>query len=688
VPDIETAAKPKKQRLGATTLSEAALRRIIEQLVGTASTTTNASGGRFKALHERVRTREQHFYNLTEADPVLPAPHNDTAAKFQSDAPRRLWAQLKARLTENKPQPSAGSKTAKGKKQQAADKLERILELGFADLQRREGIDIVGELADGLIIQCYSLLHWEKAADVWPGMPDYEERDEIEDDERKRYGPEKVGGKYRETDASLQERDTRAKAQAGFPFYMEVYHPTQFAFIADRSMANGMGGVLTMRRVPMLQYVEELEKDGHYPRLSMDANAATAKRLLIYDERPSPDPGSPSADPTAWGKEVLVYQWWTRNEWYELVNDESQPTTGGWRLAKSGTHSYGMPPFALCKANETNSTDPALRYTPALDGVYRIKPYVDYYRTLLFAIAQQIALPLYYLVDDTGKMGLGDDGKPLILTRDALAAQQLPPGHKLEKVQFELNPAFVSAMDSLQEEFRESFPQTGQTELSATTQPWTARIGMTLANVEPARYVGNIAECLSVAFENIALQMSLPAEQGGFGRSVPMLDGEEVITIDPEDIRGLKVDVSIGKVGAAEQITVEEHGRVLLNDPLVPMTREMYVEEYMGRANASELIAAWDAQRTYDEYLRPGVVKQELARLFSEFLVMGANGDVVGLDGQVVDPSAELRERGWQVDAPPPPPGPSSVPAGAEPTMPTMPSMEAPGTPVLAGPVM
>lgn len=683
MPAIETEA-PKKVRLGATTLSEAQLRRLITQLIGPNKSTTNAAGGRFAELYRRIQKREEHFYNLKAADPVLPEPHNATAAKFQSDKPRELWVQLKARLTENQPVITARAGNEKNKAQAVADKAERILQLGFENAQQREGIDLLGALADGQIIPVYGVLHWEKAADIWPGMP--EDEDDAPDAETK------VADRYQ---AAL-DADNRKKAQAGFPWFFEVYHANQCAFIPDRSMANGFGTFLTVRRVPYIDYAAEQEQDGLYlrPGLGRGNQGRFTKSLRVYEERPRPDVGAPSDDPEAWGREVLVAQVWFRGEWYELVNSESSPTSGGWQLVKSDKHPYGMPPFALCLANETNSNDPALRYTPALEGVYRIKPYVDYYRTLLFAIAQQIALPLYYLIDEKGQMGLDSAGKPLVLTRDALAAQQLPPGYKLETVKFELNPAFVAAMESLMVEYQESFPKTGNTEITGTTQPWTARIGMSQANVEPARLVQNIASTLATCFQNIAYVNSLTAEEGGFGRAIPMLDGDEVLTVEPEEWKGIKVDVTIQPQSAAERITIEEHGRALLDDPNVPLTRSSFVEDYMGRSDASDILAAWDSERMYEEYLRPGVVKQELARIFSEFVVLGANGQAVGMDGNVVDPAQYLQQQGWQVPPPPQPPMPSmppqppmapQAPGGAQ--MPSMPGLAVPNTVGLPGQV-
>lgn len=680
-------AKPKRERIAAKTFDEKALQRIIQQLDGAKGSNNAASGGRFRELHSRIQKREMHFYNEVGADPRLPDPHNSTAAKFQTDRLRRVWVDLKARLCENAPiitanPPSSG-------RQEDADALEKVLQRGYENILRRTGTDVVGELVDGMTIDCYALLHWEKSADVWPDYPDYEAVTippaDAKRRQRYRKDPETEGdyaGKYRETDESLHDRAKRERAEAGFPYTLEVIHPSDFSFVADRSMRNGFGGILITRRVPLLDYQQELEeKDSIYVRSLNDRN----KNIAIYEERNAPTTGDPSADALAWGKEVVIKQWWTRDEFYELAQIESGGLSmSGFKLVKSFPHKYGMAPFALCKAHETNAADPAKRYLPVLEGMYKLKPFYDYYRTLMLSLAQQIALPLYYLEDATGKMGLDSDGKPIVLTRDALAAQQLPPGYSLKKVEFELNPAFVAAMEQIAVEFHDAEPGTGATEITGTTQPWTARLGMTMANVEPSRLLDNIVGCLAICWENILHCMALEVSEGGVGET-PVLDGDEVISITPEQVRGLTIDVSIPHESAGERITIEEHYRALLDDPNVPVTRRMFVEDGMGRSDATEIIAEWRAERDYEEYLDPQVVQQELARIFDEFVVFGASGQFAGPGGQVVDPAQRLRAKGWQVPDVPAPPGPSSAPPGAEPVMNPLPEIATPNTPVMAG---
>ena len=121
-PKLQTTGQGKHK---ATTFELPALKQIIMQLVGPAASAESPSGGRFHALHEKIRHRTEHFHNLEAADPVLPAPY-DAGPKYQSDILRRTHVQLKARQTENVPVVRVSPASDAPKQQKLADDFEMV----------------------------------------------------------------------------------------------------------------------------------------------------------------------------------------------------------------------------------------------------------------------------------------------------------------------------------------------------------------------------------------------------------------------------------------------------------------------------------------------------------------------------------------------------------------------------------
>ena len=188
------------------------------------------SPARTTSLHGLMKWRRQHFHNLSGADPPLAKPY-DTLPKFQSDLARQKHVELKARLLENPYIITVKPMRPTEKLKTLADDAEQLLNKGMDDLLERLGLDVVGALADGVIIDGQTYINWRYDSAQLPSMGDANERDElpadsdIDDDdtrrekaeERDRY-EEQEGGRYRETAASQKERHKLAKARAGLPF--------------------------------------------------------------------------------------------------------------------------------------------------------------------------------------------------------------------------------------------------------------------------------------------------------------------------------------------------------------------------------------------------------------------------------------------------------------------------------------
>ena len=673
-------AKRRRERIQATTLNEKQLRTFIRVLAG--PRTDQSKTGRFGKLHELIRVREDHFFNREAADQKLQAPHDDVTP-YQTDLPRRTWVKLKARLVENpyriRVEPDEDSETQR----KIANQIEKALQTGLNDLEERHDFVIQEDLSDGQIIHCYGVLHWTKQSDIWPNVPDLEERDDEPEDakQKKRFrkGRRRGEKKFVETDDSLLERDTAARAKAGFPFYLEVPRADVVSFIADRSSENGLGMVLTMRTVPMVEFAEKLERDDGLKVGTIAVNQHM-RALRIYQERERPASWEPSgSDPLDWGREVVVAQLWTRDEFYELVAMSQGGALGAsaeFRLVKSSKHPYGMPPYSFAWADKINHPDPALAYAPSLEGVFRLKPFFDHDMTLGRAIAEQIALPFYYVKLEAGGFMSDDAGKRLVFSRNALAAEALPAGATIESISPDMNVAVVEFLNRSGEEMAEAAPESGFVEISTSTQPWSIRLAQAQASIELKKLVVAQARAIRTAVRNIAHVIALPLEEGGFGRPVPVRVGSEVIEIEPEDLGKMTIEVDINPESSAQTIATIEHGREWLADPNVPLERHDFAEDFMHIAgDVDEKLDRYDAEQIYLTMLRPGVIRQELARRFSEFVALGPGGSLIGFDGQELTPEQLLGAQGT----------PGDVVAESQPTLPALPGLAGNGAGPLAG---
>ncbi len=661
-------AAPPRGRIEATTFSEQELIQFIKAL---ASPREGEASGRYAQLHQRIRERDDHFYNRKAADPQLPPPHEDTEP-YQTDILRSTWVKLKARLTENpwrvRVEPPQETQTQRN----LSNDFEQVLQLGIELLEKRQDMNILGNLADGQINHCYGVLHWQLASDVWPDVPDAEQRDDLGDldeEEKKRFRKHDEGeeraGKHVETAESVLQRDREAKARAGFPFYVETPRADQFAVIPDRSNLNGYGMVLLLKSIPLIEYTEKLKRVDNIEVGTVSINQHR-KDIRIFQEEDRPTSWEPSgADAKAWGRTTQVAQIWTRDEFYELMTLQENTGGGGgdWKLVKSFNHPYEMPPFAIAKAHTTPSYDPAEKYLPANEGLYRLKPFVDYDVTLGRKIAQEIALPFFWMKMRDGSWGQGEDGKRLLLNRSAASAAQLPEGAELVKVDFDLSPAFIDFLNRATEELGEAAPQTGFVEVGASTQPWTIRLASEQANAEVRELKENAAVAINTMLSNMALVMAKPADEGGIGESVNVygrvkagkVEKRGLVSVDPKDIPTLQIEVDINPNSSAQQVATIEHGRQLLDDPNVPLTREQFAEDFMMVKDPAAHMELWEAEQIWlgtEEVpgVRTAVVRQALAKEFAEFITLGPGGELVGVDGVAADPNDLVGAHGIRPD--------------------------------------
>lgn len=647
-----------EKAIQATTLNEADVRRFIAELASTRSDKNLET--RFGKLHKKIRQREDHFYNLPGADQKLPPPH-DTADAYQSDIARRTHVEFKSRMTENPLRVKVTPARSTVSQKAIANNMATVFDRGLELVQERAGFSIQGDLADGQMICCYGVLHWQKAADVWPSFPEaLKEAEEPDEEERKNF--EERDGVWIETDRSRIDRHDHGKARAGFPWYIEVPHPSMFSFIRDRSVDNGMAMALLLREVPLIEYNDKLRMADEITVSIHDVEP----RLRIHREAEGPAQGEPSAqsNPTT----VHVAQLWTRDEMYEAVarSGADGSNSGAWQLVKSFKHAYGMPPFALATGNYTNHPDVSLAYEPLLEGVYRNKPFHDKVRTLVAVLSEEIALPFYYLKLADGQYMTGGDGKPKALTRSAASALQIPG--ELVKVDFDLDPAMIQNLELHLQELQESAPRTGNVEVGASTQPWTVRLAQDIANAEVKNAKFQQALAVRTMIRSMARVQSLPAGEGGFGEAVLVyaretdgrINRDQTVGVAPEDIISLDIDVTIDPNSSAQTIANIEHAIQWLNDPLVPYTQMDFMEEAFRAERPLERIKAAEAELIYRERVRTGVVEQMLVERFGKTFVASPDGTIVGPGGQPTQPGDVLAANGFRILGA----GPSAGPTG------------------------
>jgi len=657
-----TTEAPPRERIQATTLDQQTLQRWIGQLLtGRARTGLK---GRFTPLHDAIKERDEAFY--AQRPPKFDPPF-DKMQTYQSDVLRQTHQEAKARLTEHpfviRVKPPRDSQPMRD----AADQLEAVLSAGLELAQERSGVSIQSDLADGQLLHCFGILQWYKLTDLYGPYPDPEELDELPHDEaeRKRYRPygpadkpRRAGAKFRETEEAVRERDQQARASAGFPFGFDVLRPDTCAFVADRTALNGFGLFVTIRNVPMLDYRDALGKEG----ITLSVWEASGKKIRIGVERDRPERWEDAADDRAWGRELRVCQVWTREECYELT---ALAEGGEFELVKSWKHPYEMPPFAMAKALTVNHPDPLRAYQPWLMGLYRTKPDYDYERSLGRALAEQTAIPKYWVQLDNGSFWTDAHGQRIVLTADSLSSEALPAGAKLMHAELTVDPAFVAFLQMSKEDVAEARPETGHVDVSATTQPHTLSMSQAQANSEIVMLKQRQVDAVQIAMRNCALVMSKPVEQGGFGNETVWVyaktdsrsgkvKGGTVVGIDPSKIPGLDIQVSVNPNSGAQEIAKAEWLRTLLNDPKTAYTTRRFLED-TGVENADEQIESWHAEQAETEAMI-AVARQELMRRFGDVMVLMPGGGVGGAQGQVIPPEEVLAMNGWQRAPQPGPP--------------------------------
>lgn len=638
-------------------------------------------------LHELVRARIEHFHNLPEADPFRNADGsieegktNLTFAQMQTTRLRNVGIQLVGRLTENEWQPSIipAKQTAAG--QRDAEHAETIFQNGFSELQRRTGLNIQAALAQQIARDCFGVLHWQVDTSQLGDSPDYDELDELEEGDEKRFTedeyPETVGKtkakRYRESEDSLKDRIARHRAAKGLPVFVECPAVRSCYFQLGKYSNRGQFlRFMTKKEIPVEDYLSEKEE--------------------LSDEREAPiehnqghtDTWMPSADD--WGKTATLIQVWDSEYCYEICTwaGQNQPRFEVYK------HPYKRPPFALALGATWHSTDPVLMYEPALAGMYRHKPHLDRQMSLFLALGEVNAMRRWFLQPD-GKMPamLQEDGDiDIDLGSNSSEAGVVPAGYKLEGYGGDaVVKDFVDGLAMLGQEMQDAAPGTGRATFGASTQPWAARIEQAQQNIEPKIYLNNIALAIQDMLQNLVEVFALPVEEGGPGEVFSWgsdqdrkLDRSKTVSLDPDGWRGLVAEVNINAVSAAEQITHEEHNRNLVNDPKIAMPLVEYLEK-TGVPQPQQTYIKWKVLNSLDATVVNNLIRQATVEQLGQEFALGTDGLIVGAMGEPVPSGQFLNAVTAQQGA-----GRMAPQRPVQTTMPNMPAIQAPGTTQLGG---
>ncbi len=234
----------------------------------------------------------------------------------------------------------------------------------------------------------------------------------------------------------------------------------------------------------------------------------------------------------------------------------------------------------------------------------------------------------------------------------------------------------------------EAAPGTGYADVSAAAEAWSIRLQQAQENVEPSKSVTAIAKCMTAMVRKMVEVMGKPLEEGGFGEPVSVFkridkegggfDRSAAVYVEPEDIGSLDVYVDISATSAQERITKVEHGKGLHEGGYI--TYREWAEVYYGAQDPDQMLKEKRAEELVNMYL-PQILQQELAAKMGQRVVIGADGQPLGVGGQSVDPYAALGAQGVQF----PQMGGAAPGAVLNPNMPDLVGLQEPTTPALNG---
>lgn len=575
----------------------------------------NAALRRHKTFATAVDYNRQHYLNKPAANPSMLAPLEHI--KYQTAQPWIVGIKLKGRVCENHWQIKCEAPSSA--KQGAADRAEKLLHSLLWDIEERQGYLLQEGLADGQVVDARGWLHW-------------------------RYNPKLLGkdGKVKSTSDGPVLEIHRS------PYIVQTVPCDQVMEEVDPDTGE----------IKCVYWVREWAYDAYKDKEADDTLTALAAGTLNLRDNVGrqTDPGGNDDNDQ---KFLTVCTVWEADEWCEYVHLDrlTAGTDGNWEKVpgKEGEHAFGMVPWAPANAlTFLSSSDPVDRYRPYLDAMFRQKESLDRMVAVMQGLAELVALPEVWLVrNKVDATPLKEDGKPVLLSRDAMSAYVLPDGYELQKLDRTLDPAFVKMIEGMANEFKEAAPQTGMVDMTASTQPWLARQWSAQESTGPRIMIGQQLRALRPMVRSILRHMSASKDEGGLGDNLSVLvrDPEgrvtnERISVSAKDLADLNVDIVIETVSEAERITLAQFGLTLYQAGVIDIM-QLY-EEFMLIPDATKVLMDRDIRQIFEQYLKPGIVAKETTGVWGPRVVMGTNAEATGMQGQQIPPEDVLARNGYQ----------------------------------------
>jgi hypothetical protein len=544
----------------------------------------------------------------------------------------RAYRELIPRLTENDAVIQALAPSDTQPMSALADDLSAVLNTWKADMEERAGFRWQTALSDGQVRLCFGIMEWGRDDEAWTSTG--------------------VADAYKSGDLP------RMRAEQGAPWWVRFPDPATCVLVFDESRKPGPAMYARKYTVARLDY-----------EMASAASSTDSQTMVIDmgDEEQSPQEpltstsGNPGASPSSgndWGETVTIRQFWTRDWFYEFVDNEPEPR-------KAFPHKQGRIRVELCAAIDTRDPDPVRRWLPVLEGIYVQKPFIDRIMTLTGAMTEMGAKPYTYLKQTSmSALTQFEDGTPENARTQSSLNDALPPGFEYGQVTFASPQQLQQWLAFAIEEFEKSKPATGTAEISATSAPWTARLAQQQSSVGPKHLVTNQARCIAAAMNDIVQCHAREAEEGGFGEDIHAysyskedgtVDRSKVISIDWKKLAGFRVTVNINPLSSAEQTTNSQIAADFYERGLIV---EEDFHEARGVPNPSQYVIRRKAQAVSEPWI-DAALKQHAAAVFGGKLLAGQNGQLIDMNAQIADPNAVLMERGFK-----PQQQPAALPGG------------------------
>ncbi len=619
---------------------------------------------------------------------------------YQSDRLRHTAQEMVPKLCENPTLVEAKPEKESSVANPIANNLAQVFQIWLDAIQNRTGEPVGQAISYGQVRDCYGILHTRRVDDVWPEIPylwtdtlppdpqeaktwiPYTDVQEFDDPQEAPcpdcngtgivsdgdpyipthsvcegcdgnqtilQGP-KGKGAYRETDAAYTKRVAEIRASAGPAWTLEFPDPEQFSFTLDRDPRGGLARAVWVFEVGYLDYMAASEVDEQGPT-SMDADARDAAG--IGREQPAPGmvqslgftnvPNFTLSSPD-WMKRCRVIQLWTRDAFYEIY----EPPGGAAKdseLRKAFLHDYGRVPFWIVPAHDGFQRDPVNRYEPYLEGLFRIKPFLDRQLTLVGGMSELTAMPImYYTQNANGMAPQLPDGNPQEEQSNSVGGTALPQGMGITTVPMNLTNGVAAFLMTLRQQEKEITPSTGIVSVEAQTQPWTARQMMAQANVGPSVLVENrrrvIQDCMNLWKD---WHQRHPAEI--MYARVPGAAGK-IVSVDPKEIANIKISVAISKIGSAEQIAYMQTLLELYKGGFIKA--EDFYRDGMAIPNPHDYQLSLQAENVAKPY-KDAYLTAKLAQAMGAEFLLGVNGQTLDSKGGQATPGDALAANGWQV---------------------------------------